>query len=386
MAVATTYPITLNQNLIFKSISNMIISQEVFADNIASKENGLLNRFRKAVGLYGDQLVYYSTDVLAVRDWLNDAEAANLLNLYRPESPKVQTITINQYKKINLTIDDYLTKQAWMGQNAFSKFNSVMTAWVSTTKDILESTMMDVFIGTHETTEAEQIQTITLPAEPAATASEADIEAYNRLTAQTIATKAADILTKLQYPNRNNDYGHMRRFNASDFILVWNSDWYNKITHMDTPTIFHRDSALIKGLEEEIRPGYIFGTPNTAAGTAPASNSSIYYTVPVTVEATGTPGTDAYVPAHTYFPGELVPGGTAYAANTTATINPNIPFKIVHKDGVVLADAFGTMQEVFNQASLTTTFWNIFGYAPITQLHDKPFITVKVAYAKAPAA
>lgn len=377
MAVATTYPITLTTNLIYKSLSNMLLSQEVFGDNIKDTKASLLGLFRKGVGLYGDQAVYYSTDVLAVRDWLNDAEAANLLNLYRAQSPKVQTVTINQYKKICLTLDQYLSKQAWMNEGAFSQFDSIMTGWITDTKRILESSLVNVFVGTHVTTEADQVLEIDLPAEPADGASEADIEAYNRICAETIAMEMAGQIVALEYPNRNNDYGHMRSFSSDDFIAVWNADVVNKITRVDTPTIYHRDSALADKFGEYTLPPFLFGDINTTAGTAPASNASIYYAVPVTVEANSTTGT----PARTYFPGELVPAGTAYDANTTYTVNPNIAFKLIHKKGVVLLDAFSTTSEFYNSASLTTTMFNIFGYSPVTQLHNYPFITAKLKVA-----
>lgn len=369
MAVATTFPITLNTNLIYKLQSNMLLSQEVFADNIKDTKSSLLELFRKGVGLYGDEAVYYSTDALAVRDWLNDAEAANLLNLYRAESPKVQVVKIDQYKKVCLTLDQYLTKQAWMDEGSFSQFNSIMTGWITDTKRIFESSMVNVFVGTHETDEAQQILTIDLPAAPEAGASESDVEAYNRIVAETIARSMADQMVALEYPNRNNDYEHMRSFDSGDFIAVWNSDIVNKITHVDTPTIYHRDSAKADKFGEYTLPGYLFGKINTVGGTAPVGNKSIRFAVTKTVEGS---------PAKTYFAGELVPDSMAYEANETYTVDPDIAFKLIHKKGVVLLDAFSTTSEFWNPASLTTTMYNIFGYSPVTQLHNYPFITAKL--------
>ena len=102
---------TLNSNEIFAAIYNMIISQQVFADNIVHK-NTLVDRFKTDGTLYGDTKLFYSTDVLKSAEWGKDLEAANLLTLYRPESPECQKVTIDQFRQICLTVDEYLTKRA----------------------------------------------------------------------------------------------------------------------------------------------------------------------------------------------------------------------------------------------------------------------------------
>ena len=52
----------------------MIISQEVFADNLG-KHQTLVDKARVDGGLFGDTKLYYSTDVLKSAPWGNDAEA-----------------------------------------------------------------------------------------------------------------------------------------------------------------------------------------------------------------------------------------------------------------------------------------------------------------------
>ena len=54
---------TLNPNEIFASLANMIISQEVFADNLG-KHQTLVDKARVDGSLYGDKKLYYATDVL----------------------------------------------------------------------------------------------------------------------------------------------------------------------------------------------------------------------------------------------------------------------------------------------------------------------------------
>ena len=120
---------TLNPNEIFASLANMIISQEVFADNLG-KHQTLVDKARVDGSLYGDKKLYYATDVLESHAWGADAEASNLLALDRPQDPEVQAITLDVFRQIRLTVDNYLTKQAWSSEGAFSSFNSVMLGWM----------------------------------------------------------------------------------------------------------------------------------------------------------------------------------------------------------------------------------------------------------------
>lgn len=123
MAIQNAFTLTANE--IFKTLANMIISQEVFADNLG-KHQTLVDKARIDGGLYGDTKLYYSTDTNKSYEWGNDAEAENLLKLDRPEDPKVQAIKLDKFRQIRLTIDNYLTKRGFATEGAFASFNSVM--------------------------------------------------------------------------------------------------------------------------------------------------------------------------------------------------------------------------------------------------------------------
>ena len=104
MAVQAAF--TLNPNEIFATIANMIISQEVFADNLG-KHQALVDKARVDGGLFGDKKLYYATDVLKSHVWGADNEASNLLSLDRPADPSVQDITLDKFRQIRLTVDNY---------------------------------------------------------------------------------------------------------------------------------------------------------------------------------------------------------------------------------------------------------------------------------------
>ena len=102
MAIQPAFTLTANE--IYESLANMIISQEIFADNLGEHQT-LVDEARVDGGMYGDTKLYYATDVLKSHAWGNDAEAANLLDLDRAEDPEVQAIKLDQFRQIRLTVD-----------------------------------------------------------------------------------------------------------------------------------------------------------------------------------------------------------------------------------------------------------------------------------------
>ena len=369
---------TLNQNEIFAAIYNMIISQQVFADNIYDTKATLADMSRVDGTLYGDTKLYYSTDVLKSIPWTNDGEAQNLLKLHRPQAPEVQAITIDQFRMIALTVDNYLTKRAFSTEGAFSAFNSQMLSWMRDTKRVYDSTMFNSFIGTHSTNVGKQNLSIALPAAPE-TATEANIEAYNRIIAQTVAQEMADLLVNLEDVSRDyNDYGNLRSYNSNDLVFVWNSEWVNKIKKLDVPTIFNKDGLLDKFAEHTL-PARYFGNVNAEGGTTGATNLTIRSLIEKdynTVE----PDNTTYDEKKHIFPGDLLPINTAYQANETYSEDGNIIFKVYHKDSIPFMTAFETGTEFFNPRSLTETHYLIWGYNDLESLKNYPFITAKAEY------
>lgn len=356
----------LRSNEIFAALYNMIISQEVFADNIYDTKDSLVNMSRVDGSLYGDTKLYYSTDVLKSVPWLNDAEAQNLLQLHRPKAPECQEIVINQFRQISLTVDDYLSKRAWGDEYAFSQFNSIMLGWIRDTKRVYDATNFNTYIGTAETDIGNQSITVTLP-------NDDNVEAQNRLRAGAIATKLADIFVELEDVSRDyNDYGHLRSYSQDAVIAIWNSEQLNQIKKIDLPTIFHKEGLLDK-MGEYTLPARYFGKINTTAGTAGAAN----ITVRSLIETDYTVGEGtAAVTTHVY-PGDLLPGGATYAANTTYTQDGTIICKIMHKRSVPYMSAFEVGTSFFNAKSLTENHYLTFGLNTLEYLKNYPFITLR---------
>ena len=380
MAYPINYSGQLNANEVFSAIFNMIISQQVFADNIKGTKSSLVDAARVDGSMYGDTKLYYATDVLRSYAWGGDAEAENLLAVDRPEDPECQAITLDVFRQIRLTVDNYLTKRAWSSENAFNEFNSVMLGWIRDTKRVYDSTTYNTFIGNYETSEGKQNISITLPTDTN------DQEAENRLQAQTIATKLADILVDLEDVSRDyNDYQNLRSYSADDFRYVWNASFVNKINKLDLPTIFHKD--FIDKFAQYTLPARYFGKPLTVTGTEIVADGVSYRMLKegdvkleqaYTFKGKSLPtGTMLHL-----FAGDLIPAKVKLVSATEILVpaykeDNTIVMKIVHKDAVPYMSGFEAGTSFFNPRSLTENHYLTFAHNTIEALHDKPFITLR---------
>lgn len=356
----------LNSNEIFAALYNMIISQQVFADNIATTQSELVNMAKVDGTLYGDQKLYYATDILGSDEWGNDAEALNLLALHRPAAPDVQSIVLDQFRQISLTVDNYLSKRAWGTEGAFSSFNSVMLGWIGETKRIYEAKLFNTFIGTNKADGTAQNIPVTFTEGKTA-------EETARMRAQTIAKTLADLYVALADAGRDfNDLGNYRSFGKEDMVVVWNADYVNEITKLDLPTVFHKDIDL--SFKHSL-PAKYFGTVLTTGGTADSGNATVRSLVERDYN-TVKRDADGYNKALHIFPGDLIPAGKAYNAYEAYTQDEKVICKIYHKRAVPFMSAFEVGTSFFNAKSLTENRYLTWGYNTLEHLANYPFITI----------
>ena len=388
----------LRSNEIFSAIYNMIISQQVFADNIKGTYSSLVDKARVDGSLYGDQKLYYSTDVLKSVAWGNDSEASNLLSLDRPSAPECQAIVLDQFRQIRLTVDEYLSKRAWSSEGAFGEFNSVMLGWVRDTKRVYDSTLYNAFIGTHETSTGKQVMSIAVSTARGNASTE---EEANRLEAEEIARSIADLMVEMKDVSRDfNDYQQLRSYSEEEVKVIWNSAFVNKIRKIDLPTIFHKEGLMDK-FEEEVLPARYFGTVITSSNISDFSASTPAAGKPIdSDDHTYVPGSshangcirslvekEVTVSATAYhvFPGDEIPAG----ATIVATTGDFLPGEVyIEKADIIckvvtmlppMMSAFEVGTSFFNPRSLTTNHYLSWGYNSLEHLKGKPFITVKAA-------
>ena len=341
-----TFNGTLRSNEIFSALYNMIISQEVFADNI--KGSDLVDQARVDGGLYGDTKLYYSTDALASAAWGNDAEAANLLDIARPEAPKCQAIVLDTFRQISLTVDNYLSKRAWADEGSFSSFNSVMLGWIRDTKKVYDGTTYNCYVGTAEGQAEKSLVQISLQ--------DGDNEA------QVIANTLADVITEMTDYNRDfNDYKQLRRYSEDEIKIIFNAKKINKIKNIDLPVIF--DNAGLKAtFSKEVLPAKYFGTVNAEQKVADADTRSL-------VEQT--------IAGKHYFAGDKIALGATAPAGTSYQEDGSIVCKIVTKLPPYMS-AFEVGTSFFNPKSLTENHYLTFGHNTIEYLKAYPMVTVKL--------
>ena len=347
----------LNSNEIFAALYNMIISQQVFADNIASTGSELVDMARVDGSMYGDTKLYYSTDVLKSTRWGNDAEAANLLALHRPEAPKCQAIHLDVFRQIALTVDDYLSKRAWGDEGAFSSFKSVMLGWMGETKKVYDATTFNAFVGTAKS----GVATENVEIDVTTAVGDAKGEEAARIEGGVIAEQIAKLITNLKDITRDyNDNGQLRSYNISDLVFVWNSDAVAKIEKRDLPTIYHKD--IVDKLGEYVLPARYFGTVN--AGETQGNGTTVRSLI------------EQDIGANHYFAGDLIKASDKAPAGTSYTVNPKILFKVMHRSSVPYMSAFEVGTSFFNAKSLTDNRYLTFGHNTLEYLKQYPFVTV----------
>ena len=372
----------LRSNEIFSALYNMIISQEVFADNLG-KHQTLVDKARVDGGLYGDTKLYYATDVLKSAPWGNDAEATNLLALYRPEAPECQAIHLDIFRQICLTVDNYLSKRAWAEEGKFSEFNSVMLGWMRETKRVYDGTLYNVFIGTTETSEGKQVVNIDLDGARANASTELEAD---KLEALALAQGIADLLVEMgDYSRDFNDYANLRSYAEDGIKIIWNAKYVNKVRKVDLPTIFHKD-GLVDKFEEEILPAKYFGSSTEIEGAAIRSK----------IEMDVASGVNA-VCKH-LFPGDLIPDDykkvltvekNSLHQDVAKTVDDISSDEMYYEDADIIAkvvvklppymSAFEVGTSFFNPKSLTENHYLTFGHNTIEYLKNYPFITIKNA-------
>lgn len=374
---------SLNPNEIFSSIFNMIISQQVFADNLG-KHQTLVDKARVDGSLYGDTKLYYATDALKSAEWGNDSEASNLLALHRPADPECQAITINKFRQISLTVDNYLTKRAWSTESAFSDFNSVMLGWIGATKDIYDGTLYNAFIGTNVSSEAAQNISKSLT---------------SGKEAQEIAETIANLLVEMgDYRREFNDYKNLRSYAKDSIKIIWNAKYVNMVKYIDLPTIFHAE-RLEQHFTEDILPERYFGTVITASNVSTYSDSTPTTGKPIdSDDGAYTPGVNnangmvrslvekTYtVSSTTYhvFPGDELQAGATIGASSTNFLygevyipDPKVICKVVVKLPPYMS-AFSVATSFFNAKSLTENHYLTFGHNTLEHLKNYPYITIK---------
>lgn len=397
----------LNSNEFLSGLFNAYGLVYTYGNNLGGRGDSLAERFKADGGQYRDQLIYTDVDVLYSRIW--DKDDTNVLATENKGMYVQQFITIDSFRQIGLTIDQFLTKRVWMDAGKYDEFRSVILKQISDTKQVYEDTLIDTFVGVHKSGAAAANITITMP-------TDADAEKQNRLRAMEVFKTIGDTFNSLADYNRSfNENRYLKRFSEGDCMLVFSDKYANEFRYVDTPTVFHKEDLLAKG---KILNRKYFGTPiedsvTVADGSTHRAVENMLITID-TVSSTTKSGVKYKVPtsgvnrAIQVFPGDLLPEGTplttrdaTYLGNTTVFLSGlqgsatnkaftasvcisanayaedgNVICKIIHKDAVKYLSSITTQTEFVNGKNHTQNMYLTWGYSYPAALKGYPFITV----------
>ena len=347
------YP-TLNANSVFGSLYNQIISVQPYAVGIEYEDD--IVAARKVDGtLFGDTKVYVDTDILKSYDWSHADATYNLLTQKRPPAPANDTVVIDTFRQIPVTIDDYLTKQAWMDEGSFAQFNSTILGWMSTTKSVYEHTKFTNDIVMDAMSKATSIGTISLKQADFGTAAQAtplELNMWQKSRYLTFSRKLKAMLRDLNEASRAyNDHGFMKNVNPSLYQLVVPTGIKQGFEAYEVPLPIET---------KEVH--WMYWGVAAAAGTSDGTKRS-------RIEADFTNGT---TPVH-LFPGELIPDGytfttgqaytPAYTAQPDLNGTTDLSFLLINKNDYPIPSAFSVATSFFNAKDLVVNHYLTFGYS-----------------------
>lgn len=342
----------LYSNAIFSTQFNMITNQYIYGDNVKTGYTSLVNKARVEGSMYGDQIWYYSTDVLKSKPWGAEVDPTSLLDRELPTTIDTQSIVLDTFRQISLTLDEYLAKQMWMEKGSFNKFNSVLLGMIRQTKKVYDMTTYNTFIGTTESNVGKQ-------GTPDITINEGDNMAL------VVAEALANLLVELKDVSRDyTDFGHLCNFNEGDLQIIWNSKFINAIRKIDLPVIFH-NSGLLAEFDQEVLPERYFGKDTDKVADGDTICSKI----------------EQEINGKHYFAGDVIDEGVTAPAGTAYEIDPTIAFKITHKQSAPYMSGFEVATSFYNAKTLQTNHYLTWGHNTLEYRKDLPFITRRIVEA-----
>lgn len=383
----------LNANHIQSALFNMIIAQDIIGGSIHANYN-IVDKAKEQAGLLGDTVLKIDTPVLTPVNWSQDsADAVNLLALDRPGAPKTQAITIDVFKQVRLTKDDYLSKQAFGTEGAFAAYQSVLDSRLSKSKETYLNKTYNTFIGT---VAGNEVTTSFTPVTYSI-----DVDANSDTVGQNVAYGLTMLVDDMKdYNTKYTANGFERAFSDADIHIVWNNKYINQVRKIDTPVLYNPGvvNEVFKG---DVLPSKYFGTVITSANVSDFSAATPTTGKPIDSDTGAyTPGSnnangtiraakDLYKPfgadgATVYIPaGAEIPANKTIGASVTDFLygevyieQADIICKVFTKLPAVL-EAFSVGTNFFNAKNLSTNMYLTFGHNTLVPLDSEAIVTVK---------
>ena len=352
-----TFTGTLKPNKIQSALFNMIISQDVIGGSIKANYN-LVDKARVDGSMYGDTKLYIDTPTLVSVPWVQDSEdALNLLKTFRPAAPKTQAITLDVFRQVAVTKDEYLTKQAFGTEGAFTQYQAILDSRLNKTKEVYDNTTYNAFFGTVAGVKEEEVDISSITA--------TGVE-KTRLKAEMIAQKVADLIADMKdYGYDYTKNGFLRAFGDEDIHVVWNTAYINEIRKVSLPNIYNKEGLIDKFGEDQL-PSRFFGSVVTGKVEAGSNNGSYRSLI------------EQVISGKHYFAGEKIDASVEIPAGTSYLENPNIICKVYTKLPPYMS-AFNVGTSFFNAGNLSTNMYQTWGHNTLEALDSEAIVTVVAA-------
>ena len=352
-----TFTGSLKPNKIQSALFNMIISQDVIGGSIKANYN-LVDKARVDGSMYGDTKLYIDTPTLVSVPWVQDSEdALNLLKTFRPAAPKTQAITLDVFRQVAVTKDEYLSKQAFGTEGAFTQYQSILDSRLNKTKEVYDNTTYNAFFGTVAPVKTVEVDISSITA--------TGVE-KTRLSAEMIAQKVADLIADMKdYGYEYTKNGFLRAFGDEDIHVVWNTAYINEIRKISLPNIYNKEGLIDKFGEDQL-PSRFFGN-----------------VVPGKVEAASNKGAhrsliEQVISGKHYFAGEKIDANVEIPAGTSYLEDSNIICKVYTKLPPYMS-AFNVGTSFFNASNLSTNMYQTWGHNTLEALDSEAIVTVVAA-------
>lgn len=352
-----TFTGSLKPNKIQSALFNMIISQDVIGGSIKANYN-LVDKARVDGSMYGDTKLYIDTPTLVSVPWVQDSEdALNLLKTFRPAAPKTQAITLDVFRQVAVTKDEYLSKQAFGTEGAFTQYQSILDSRLNKTKEVYDNTTYNAFFGTVAPVKTVEVDISSITA--------TGVE-KTRLSAEMIAQKVADLIADMKdYGYEYTKNGFLRAFGDEDIHVVWNTAYINEIRKISLPNIYNKEGLIDKFGEDQL-PSRFFGN-----------------VVPGKVEAASNKGAhrsliEQVISGKHYFAGEKIDKSVEIPAGTSYLEDSNIICKVYTKLPPYMS-AFNVGTSFFNASNLSTNMYQTWGHNTLEALDSEAIVTVVAA-------
>lgn len=236
--------ITLSVNKFIGTITNLVAYQDVNSTLKDGNTSSLMAMVMHENVPNGNGKVLYTVNTLPIDDY---AEASSLLSVEKPTIHE-QYIAVNNFKKIKLSINEWLLRGAFVREDAMAKLVAYVRTAMQKTKDyFLYSVALDQVNTLFKNTIATSYEYAT----PAADATAVEKQAIREANANGLFEAIQNELVQFTFPRRHTvgASSFMQAFNPSDFRVLLSYKANAKLNINSLARLFNNAYA-IKGIDQ----------------------------------------------------------------------------------------------------------------------------------------